>query len=474
VPLPTLVVIAVAGISGCSDASRPNIDPPPLTADLYAYSVAVAERTRAMVPTDRADAIFGLARAHERFGHEKTALPLFRKGLELDPANAAAYKAMGRFYSLTGRSEQAIQAYQRALRHDPDPAGLWTQIALVLIHLGEIEEALETLETEVRRNTASPLTYYNIGLAHKSLENWDAAAAAYRKALDLEKNMREALHGLAEALRLSGKAAEAKPILARWLELKKAHDRHEREQKAAKSDAASQRRLTAETWYDTAGVFIREHNRLATSGDEDDGRRAVEYRRQCVAAIEKALEFDPTHGGALTLQLDIIAKTGSADELHAARINAAAARPDDVDLTIRVAGDHLERALVFSRSDQKAAFHEVVEARGLLERAVEKAPRHGVACGMLAEIYVKHFTRDDRPLATTAIRLARQALATLKPSASLYDVLAGAHVHSGTLQGRQDAFRVLSEGIERVPPDQRAHLRQRVKQLEKRFPGERP
>lgn len=469
---PHVFIIALLTNSGCSDPARPNIVLPPPT-DLYAYSVAIAERARAMVPEDRAPAVFNLARVHERFGRENSALPLFEESLQLDPSNGAAYKAMGRFYSLTGRSEQAIQAYQLALRHDPNSAGLWTQIALVLIHLGKFEEAIETLDTEVRLATASPATYFNIGLAQKSLENWAAAAAAYGKALELDGNMREALHGLSEALRLSGKLEERKPIHARWLEIKKIDHKLELEQKAAKTDEAARRRWTAETWYDAAGVFIEEHNFIVTSGEGHDQKRAIEFRRECLAALDKALEFDPAHGGALALKLDIISKTGSADELLAARTAAADSLPDDLELSISVSRSHLQRAAQIGKTDRKAAVTEVQKARVLLERVVEKAPENGIACGMLAEIYVKNFATDRR-VARAAVQLARQALkTTTTPNANVHDVLAGALVANGE---PLEARKVILDGIEKVPPDQRPQLRQRLGQLDRmlRGRGEQP
>lgn len=459
---PYVFIIALLANTGCSDSARPNIVLPPTT-DLYAYSVAVAERARARVPEDRALAVFNLARVHERFGREESALPLFEESLRLDPTNSTAYKAMGRFYSLTGRSEKAIQAYQLALRHEPNSSGLWTQIALVLIHLGKFDEALERLDTEVRLATATPVTYFNIGLAQKSLENWDAAAAAYRKALELDENMPEALHGLSEALRLIGKHEERKPIHARWLEIKKVADKLELEQKAAKTDEAAQRRWTADSWYDAAGVFIGEHNLIVTSGADHDRKRALEYRLECLAALDQALEFHPAHDGALTLKLDIISRTGSADDLLAARTAAAAARPNDVQLSISVARSHLQRASQIGRTDRKAYLEEVQKARVLLEGVVKRAPEHGIACGMLAEIYVKNFARDPR-IAQRAVSLARQALKTMTtPNANIYDILAGALNAIGQPQEARKAF---VDGIANVPADQRPQLQQRLDQLD--------
>jgi Tfp pilus assembly protein PilF len=116
---------------------------------------------------------------------------LFRSAVQVVPRNAKAHALLGdelKRKTQEGR-EQAMAAYQTALGLYPDylttHAGFGINFGNLLFDLGRTEEALKVLKMAVEANPQWSVTYYNIGLVHAKLEQYDKAEEAWRHALSL-------------------------------------------------------------------------------------------------------------------------------------------------------------------------------------------------------------------------------------------------------------------------------------------------
>jgi tetratricopeptide (TPR) repeat protein len=64
---------------------------------------------------------FALGSVHLSLNEPRDAIPVFRRGIELDPKWAANYQGLAQAYEAVGDREAAIQAWQDLLAHAPDP-----------------------------------------------------------------------------------------------------------------------------------------------------------------------------------------------------------------------------------------------------------------------------------------------------------------------------------------------------------------
>ena len=99
------------------------------------------------------------------------ALELLEKAKNLNPSNIEIYLSTGSIYSLQGKHEQAILVYEEALEFN--------------------DEQQEEI-------------FYNIGLAHQSMEHYDDAINAYKKSIELNISHEGALYELAFCLDVVG------------------------------------------------------------------------------------------------------------------------------------------------------------------------------------------------------------------------------------------------------------------------------
>src|SRR6202035_3850544 len=83
-------------------------------------------------PGDDADAVFEDAQWAEETGDVETAERLYRRAMNLDPADPAAPFNLGNVLRSTGRSLEAETAYRAAVKADPRYAQAWYNLADVL------------------------------------------------------------------------------------------------------------------------------------------------------------------------------------------------------------------------------------------------------------------------------------------------------------------------------------------------------
>src|SRR5678815_3755206 len=116
----------------------------------------------------------------------------------------------------------ARQHLHAALAADPNNRDATYHVALAEARSGRLEQAQKLLET-MRDRHASADVDNALGNVHRLQNNLDAAAASYKRALELDENHLAALANLGLTLRDLGEPAQALAVLERALVLAPAH-----------------------------------------------------------------------------------------------------------------------------------------------------------------------------------------------------------------------------------------------------------
>jgi Flp pilus assembly protein TadD len=146
--------------------------------------------------------------ANERTGNYPGAVRLYRRGLEIEPRNVELLNAIGFALFQDGKSQEASVELEKALAIDPKHWKAHNNMALASIDLGELELA----EAHYRESLAiqpQPAIYNDLGFVLERLGMTDDAAAAYRKALELDPGLSSAHYNLGTSMARSGAYAAA-------------------------------------------------------------------------------------------------------------------------------------------------------------------------------------------------------------------------------------------------------------------------
>ena len=155
-------------------------------------------------------AFFNLGIAYAGKGRHKDAVSAFRKAVEHAPLMLSAWVDMAKSYTELKDYENSIECYETILAFRPDYAEGWYNLGLQHLTLGEIEAKKFAKKPEERRNPhvilaieylGNALAYnpehakawIELGHAHIKVGNKAQALEAFRKAVDLDPNLRETL-----------------------------------------------------------------------------------------------------------------------------------------------------------------------------------------------------------------------------------------------------------------------------------------
>jgi tetratricopeptide (TPR) repeat protein len=111
-------------------------------------------------------------------------------------------------------SNKPKDLYEREIERYRDTLQLDTEVAIerygmTLIHsLGPAEKVLAL--KEMGNDITDPADYYNLGHMHAIDENWDEAINFFRRAIELEPTMTDAIYNLAFSYEKAGLLPQAK------------------------------------------------------------------------------------------------------------------------------------------------------------------------------------------------------------------------------------------------------------------------
>ncbi|MDD7592888.1 MAG: tetratricopeptide repeat protein [Peptoniphilaceae bacterium] len=158
---------------------------------------------------------------HEDFFNEE-ASHILEHVLAHDPDHALANASMGDLNAEMGHYLKATRYYQKALEHAPDPAvkeELRNSMAAIApeaaledatyyLTRADYAHAIEALMQAKANTTRFEVDYY-LGIAYQNTGRYDAAAAAFREALEHGGKVDDVYNGLVYALNAEGELVEA-------------------------------------------------------------------------------------------------------------------------------------------------------------------------------------------------------------------------------------------------------------------------
>ncbi|TDI62402.1 MAG: tetratricopeptide repeat protein [Alphaproteobacteria bacterium] len=188
------------------------------TSDAFEKSIALFEQALEIDP-DYAAAWAGLASVYR--GQVSMALLPIDEGftlareaanlaLEIDPANAPAYRSLARIAMDYDRDlEAAAQNYQRALALETANTNSISGAAAMAANLDRLDQAISLGEYVVARDPVSPVGNRALGLYYFYAGRLDEAIASFRTTLTLSPGYSGAYYKIGEALLLKGEPQAA-------------------------------------------------------------------------------------------------------------------------------------------------------------------------------------------------------------------------------------------------------------------------
>ena len=175
--------------------------------NLYRFSgenaAAIREFERALKLNPKAvDALIGLAETYEQDNKPERAQELFLQAIQLQPYYWHAYQRMGSFLFSAGRFDEAIPYYQRITEMMPDNAGAFSDLGAVHYMLNQFESAALAMQKSLEL-APTAIAYSNAGASLFLLHRFEEAVDMYQKAVEYAPDDFENWGSLGDAYRYS-------------------------------------------------------------------------------------------------------------------------------------------------------------------------------------------------------------------------------------------------------------------------------
>ena len=160
------------------------------------------------LPEDRTRARAELEKGKELYRNDQDpeAVLAFLEAIRLDPDLAEAHFRLGLGYESLGKREEAeaeykkaVEAYKKYFAEDRDDAEARYAFGQTYANLGQYSEAIRQYREATKLKDDDPDIYYDLGVAHTKLAQYDAAAAAFSKSLEIDPDYYRAQDRLDEA-----------------------------------------------------------------------------------------------------------------------------------------------------------------------------------------------------------------------------------------------------------------------------------
>jgi protein O-GlcNAc transferase len=135
-------------------------------------------------------------------GKAQEAIPHLERAYQLDAENVAVLINLGGAYVMAGRHREAIPLLESARDAEPDNAMIWINLGAaylgnpVLATPDQQIQAISAFEQALALNPDTPNVHYNLGLIFVDRNEPDLAAAAFRKATQVNPSDRDAHYWL--------------------------------------------------------------------------------------------------------------------------------------------------------------------------------------------------------------------------------------------------------------------------------------
>ncbi len=128
------------------------------------------------------------------------------------PESALNYGYLGDILVVEGRDQEAIQAYQRALELDEYLPWIHNNLGVLFLEGDQPDLAADHFQQAIDLSPQNVTTYVNLGSAYYAQEDWEAAAAAYGNALDLDFSLQDTKAAWAGLILSESRLVEARLV----------------------------------------------------------------------------------------------------------------------------------------------------------------------------------------------------------------------------------------------------------------------
>ncbi len=129
----------------------------------------------------------------------KRAIEQYEAITRLEPKNAENHLLLGRLYRINNELLKAEKEFKTAVQIQPDSEDAAITLAYLYIEEGDAARATQLL-LAIPESERSAKIYTALGYTHEQQKDYKQAIAAYRKAVELDKDNLEAMRGLAQSL----------------------------------------------------------------------------------------------------------------------------------------------------------------------------------------------------------------------------------------------------------------------------------
>lgn len=152
--------------------------------------------------------LFEAVRLH-RDGKPKEAELRLRDVLREEPGNATATRMLGSIALEQKRYRLATRLLRNAVKLAPDYFGAWVDLSRALTEFEKTDEARTAVEMLIKLESELAHPYVLLGNLETKVGDYDAAIAAFERALDKQPDNGGALAGLGHALKTIGRQEQA-------------------------------------------------------------------------------------------------------------------------------------------------------------------------------------------------------------------------------------------------------------------------
>src|SRR5262245_25149638 len=151
--------------------------------------------------------------------HYSEAQRVFKRALELEPANVGARHNLGYALECQGVIEDAIAAYE-AVRQSPTPLAQSSfNMGVLLARSGRNDEARQAFQQTLERDPTYARAWVNLGVLHARTGEMEEARRCYGQALEADPSCHSAHLKLANLLARESRWQEALGEYARLVEV---------------------------------------------------------------------------------------------------------------------------------------------------------------------------------------------------------------------------------------------------------------
>ena len=142
---------------------------------------------------------------------------LAERAAEMSGDDPVILAVLGAVHTFVRNHGTARVLLERAVTLDPNAAWAWSRLGWLENYADQPQKAIGNFERALRLSPIDPMNFNNyvgIGSAHEVAQEYDEAAAFYRRALEERPNASWIYRNLAPVLSEAGRADEAKQAFA--------------------------------------------------------------------------------------------------------------------------------------------------------------------------------------------------------------------------------------------------------------------